>query len=146
MTSLKDGIIQSFYSHPLRMRFLLVLVGVLAGLAWVWYGRLESAELSLGWLFILGGFSTLVYTPFLTLYRILQQIFRRRLEARGAFLEFDERVLVGSGGLFLLLPFGVTSFLWAYFRDAGSTGFGKITMVQGLALGLSAWLSQKIKR
>ncbi len=96
-------------------------------------------------LFMLG-FSTVTFTFMLTLYRMLQKLFRKGIEVEGRKTDFDERTLVRAGGLFWFIPFGLTLQVSTFSSVATDPHFGKVMIIQGLAISLGAWLSQIIKK
>ena len=110
-------------------------------------GNQVSVELSRGVAMAFLGFSTLLYTFLLTLYRILQRTFKRKIEDKsGELKDFDERSLVKIGGVYFLVMYGMISWGLEAMINSGPGNFGKTFIIQGLAMTLGAWLSQKIKK
>ena len=92
------------------------------------------------------GFSTVTFTFMLTLYRSLQKLFRKGVEIEGRKVDFDERTLVRAVGIFWFLPFGLSLQVATFSAGAFDPHFGKVMIIQGLAISLGAWLSQRIKK
>ena len=82
----------------------------------------------------------------LTLYRSLQKLFRKGVELEGYKIDFDERSLVQAVGIFWFIPFGLTLQVATYSAEASDPHFGKVMIIQGLAISLGVWLSQIIKK
>lgn len=92
------------------------------------------------------GFSTVTFIFMLTLYRILQKLFRKGIEIEGRKVDFDERTLVRAAGIFWFIPFGLTLQIATFSAEPIDPHFGKVMVIQGLAISLGAWISQIIKK
>ncbi len=146
MKSLKTALIQFVLDKPLRFRVILFLGGVLVAAVHPWFGTEKTATLSQAGMALLLGFSTLVYAFMLTLYRIMQKLFRWGRALPDHIRNYDERELVKILGLFWFLPFGGILHLMALFSIADERNFGAILIIQGLAFAMGARLSQVVKK
>ncbi|MBL7025141.1 MAG: hypothetical protein ISR87_06755 [Candidatus Marinimicrobia bacterium] len=111
-----------------------------------WFKSGITAELSDTKMMFMLGFSTVTFTFMLTLYRSLQKLFRKGVEIEGRKVDFDERTLVRAVGIFWFLPFGLSLQVATFSAGASDPHFGKVMIIQGLAISLGAWLSQIIKK
>ena len=146
MRKLKTALIQFIIEKPIRFRVILVLGSVLAGFAYPWWGAEKTVSLSSTGMALLLGFSTLIYAFMLTLYRIMQKLFRRGRRLPESIRDYDERELVKILGLFGLLPLGATLHLMMLLSLADERNYGAILIIQGLAFILGGRLSQTIKK
>ena len=147
MKSIKIRLYRSVELHPVKFRVTLVAMGLVGGAMNHLIGNQVSVELSRGVAMAFLGFSTLLYTFLLTLYRILQRTFKRKIEDKsGELKDFDERSLVKIGGVYFLVMYGMISWGLEAMINSGPGNFGKTFIIQGLAMTLGAWLSQKIKK
>jgi hypothetical protein len=137
----KIAFVSFVLNKPIHFRVGMSLVAILAGTFHAWFGTETTMDISLRGLGLLVGLSTLVYVMVLTLYRIFQRIFKRRIKTENG-EAFDERLLVRAAGIFWFIPYGSA----AYFLSDTTGNFGLIMIVQGLSLTMSAWLSQQIKK
>lgn len=143
---LKNFVARSFINNPVRFRLFLAFTGILAGVIHPWFNSDVTAELSDTKMMFMLGFSTATFTFMLTLYRILQNLFQKGISVEGRKVDFDERTLVRAGGIFWFIPFGLTLQVATSSSAALDPHFGKVMIIQGLAISLGAWLSQWIKK
>ncbi len=146
MKRLKYGLVSLFQKSPIRFRVGLAFFGILAAQLYPTLNRPPVMELSVLKAGFLLGFSTMVYAFLLTLYRIIQRLFRRDLDPEGKLKPFDERTLVRAAGLFWFLPFGLTLHIMSEFYRVDESNFGTVLIIQGLSFTFGAWLSQLIKK
>ncbi len=143
---LKNFIARWFINNPIRFRLFLVFAGILAGVSHPWFKTEITAELSNARMMFMLGFSTMTFTFMLTLYRMLQKLFRRGVEVEGQKVDFDERTMVRTAGIFWFIPFGLTLQVSTFSSAASDPYFGRVMIIQGLAIALGAWISQIIKK
>jgi len=143
---LTNFITRWFINNPIRFRLFLFLVGILAGVSYPWYKRDITAELSDTKMLLMLGFSTVTFIFMLTLYRILQMLFRRGVEIEGRNVDFDERTMIRAAGIFWFIPFGFSLQIATFSAEAVDPHFGRVMVIQGLAISLGAWISQMIKK
>jgi len=135
---LKNFIARWFINNPIRFRLFLVFIGILAGVTHPWFKSDLTAELSDAKMLFMLGFSTVTFTFMLTLYRMLQKLFRKGIEIESRKTDFDERTLVRAGGLFWFIPFGLTLQVSTFSSAVTDPHFGKVMIIQGLAISLGA--------
>ena len=143
---LKNLIARSFINNPIRFRLFLAFVGILAGVTHPWFKNELTAELSDTKMMFMLGFSTVTFALVLTFYRSLQRLFLKGVKIEDRKVDFDERTLVRAAGLFWFIPFGLTLQVSTFTSAASDPYFGKVMIIQGLAISLGAWLSQIIKK
>ncbi len=146
MKSLKVSLVVSFIKNPIRFRFGMLVAGVISAFLHPLFGSPVTTTFTEMKIALLLTFSTMVYTFLLTLYRLVQLLFNRKLPLPDQDKHYDERILVRAAGLFWFIPFGGTLHTLAYFAYIENANFGTILIVQGLSLTLGAWLSQIIKK
>lgn len=146
MNKLKIAIVDFMLGKPFQFRAGLLLAGILAGLIDSWYIRSNAMEASRTWLVMLMLFSTGVWAFMLTLYRIIQRVFKFGRSLPEHIRNFDERELLKAVGLYGLGPFGISFMLLSFFSIAEPNSLGPIIIVQGLSLYLGARISQLIKK
>lgn len=145
MKSLKIKLLFFYEDSPLLFRACLILTGLLTGLFHTWMGTDTPLVVSSIWLVILLVSSSFLYTFVFTVYRMLQRIFNRSgLSAETK--SIDERSLVRTAGMFWFVPYGAMSYALSIFITNASSSYGKIVIVQGLAISVGVWLSQRIKK
>lgn len=121
-------------------------MGILAGIAHPLFKQEVTTDLSDAKMLFMLVFSTVTFTFMLTLYRILQKLFRRGVEMEGRNQDFDERTLVRAAGIFWFIPFGLTLQAATFTSAPTDPHFGIVMIIQGVSISLAAWLSQVIKK
>jgi hypothetical protein len=111
-----------------------------------WFKTEVTAELSDARMMFMLGFSTVTFMFMLTIYRMLQKLFRKGIEVEGRKVDFDERTMVRAAGVFWFIPFGLTLQVATFSSGASDPHFGRVMIIQGMAIALGAWLSQIIKK
>jgi hypothetical protein len=118
----------------------------MAGVSYPLLKTAKTAELTDVKMIFMLVFSTVTFTCMLTLYRILQKLFRKGIKIEGSNVDFDERVMIRAAGILGFIPFGLTLQVATFSAEAADPHFGKVMVIQGLAISLGAWLSQIIKK
>jgi len=121
-------------------------MGILAGVAHPIFKREITLELSNSKMLFMLIFSTVTFAFMLTIYRILQKLFRRDVEIEGRKTDFDERTMVRAAGIFWFIPFGLTLQAATFASAPADPHFGVVMIIQGVAISLGAWISQLIKK
>lgn len=143
---LKNIIVRAFLNHPIRFRLGLFFVAILAGVTHPWLKQDLTQELSPQKTLFMLVFSTLAFMFILTLYRIMQNLFRRGVAIEGRKIEFDERTLVRAAGLFWFIPFGLTLQVGTFTSTPSDPHFGEVMIIQGISIALGSWLSKLLKQ
>ena len=145
MKNLRIAIFTFALEKPGQLKAGLFFAGVLAGIIDSWYVGQDAMVLTTNGLIVLLLISSITYTVLLTLYRIIQRIFRIGSGLPESVRDFDERNLVRDIGLFGVVPFGLTIQVMGILAATELGGFGSVIIVQGLSIYLAARTSQFIK-
>lgn len=143
---LKNILVRAFLNHPIRFRLGLVFIAILAGVTHPWLKQELTQALSPQKTLFMLVFSTLTFMFILTLYRILQNLFRRGVEIEGGKIEYDERSMVSTAGIFWFIPFGLTLQVGTFTSSSSDPHFGEVMIIQGISIALGAWLSKLLKQ
>lgn len=146
MRKIKIALFTFVQTKPLQFKIAMLLAGVLAGLIDSWYITKDAMVLTNAGMGVLLLISTITYMIMLTLYRILQKVFRLGRNLPEEIRDFDERKVFQSVGLFGLVPFGATIQALNTFSETELSGFASIIIIQGLSFFIGALLSKMIKK
>ena len=146
MNYLKIALINFVIEKPIMFKVGLILAGILAGLTDSWFLTKDTMPLSKLGVGILIITSTLIYALILTLYRIIQRVFKFGRSLPEHISKFDEREIVKLIGLYGLIPFGLTMLGVTSSTSADIINLGVILIIQGVSLFLGSWFSQRIKK
>lgn len=146
MNNLKIALVNFVIEKPIMFKTGLVLAGILAGLTDSWFLNQDAMPLSKLGVGILIISSTLIYAFMLTLYRIIQRVFKFGQSLPEHIREFDEREIVKLIGLYGLTSFGLTMLCVTSSTSSDIINLGVILIIQGVSLFLGSWFSQRINK
>lgn len=145
MKSLKIAIITFIMDKPVEFRVGLILAGCLAAVMDSWMITRQGFTISGLGLLILFALSVVTYFILMSLYRIFQNLLPIGRTFPERIRKFDEREVPMLAGLYGLVPFGAVLMILDSMSHKSLSGLGAVIMVQGVALFLGGYGSQRIK-